>query len=246
MKIHVGRDWKNCTHYWGQHFCTQLKCLLVPFCRFSLAHISFLHFKNKYLDDSRPFTPLLFFIPPTGKCLFKISYIIELVASKTLTGFSVRKMRLAQISVVSTAICSHPWQNTPNTSYSALVCFHTTLSLCNILLHTHPSSHPVSQPASHLSTHLLTIAGAWVGVAWITANVFWWLPWGHVLSLSSDCQPGSSFLLYMVTSGDRMFKKAASVTSLTPQLAAWTRKAGWVSLFSCYFSMWLAGFPASE
>ena len=56
----------------------------------------------------------------------------------------VRNVMLAQINLVSSSTCPHPWHSTPDPSYSAFVWFHITLSFCNILLSVCPSIHPLT------------------------------------------------------------------------------------------------------
>lgn len=118
-----------------------------PFCGFPHAAGTFiyLYFKDKCLDASRPFTPLLF-IAVTGKWFFFFKDLLNHAISllKTFDWSLVRNVMLAQINLVSSSTCPHPWHSSPDPSYSAFVWFHITLSFCNILLSVCPSIHPLT------------------------------------------------------------------------------------------------------
>lgn len=114
----------------------------------------YFHFKDKCLDASRPFTPLLIFIAVTGKCVFVVVVVFQDLlnhAVSLLKNFDwslVTNVMLAQINLVSSSTCPHPWHSTPELFYSAFVWFHITLSFC---IYCYLSVHP--------SIHLLIIAG---------------------------------------------------------------------------------------
>ena len=80
----------------------------------------------------------------SGFFFFKdlLNHAISLL--KTFDWSLVRNVMLAQINLVSSSTCPHPWHSSPDPSYSAFVWFHITLSFCNILLSVCPSIHPLT------------------------------------------------------------------------------------------------------
>ena len=147
---------------------------LSPFCGFSHASATFIylfiyfHFKDKCLDASRPFSPLLIFIAVTGKCFFcffffflkdLLNHAISLL--KNFDWSLARNVVLAQINLVSSSTCPHPWHSTSDPSYSAFVWFHITLSFCNILLSVFPSIHTLTYYCWRLSWGVLNNLECW-------------------------------------------------------------------------------------
>ena len=72
-----------------------------------------------------------------------------------------RNVVLAQINLVSSSTCPHPWHSTSDPSYSAFVWFHITLSFCNILLSVFPSIHTLTYYCWRLSWGVLNNLECW-------------------------------------------------------------------------------------